>query len=178
MYEACIGQQGGTKQTPIGESKAVIFVPFTVNSQLAKDMREKETMLEKLTGYIMKVVEKTGVKLERLLHKSDPWAGQDCLRQGCLLCTTKTATGKHLTQNCSARNVLYETWCQTCKERDETNATEDGKDPTKVIVYKYIGESARSCFERGNDHIYDCKQILPKRQLNTIKKRTRTISIS
>ena len=35
-------------------------------------------------------------------------------------------------------------WCQTCKKRDETKAIEDGKDPTKVTVYKYIGESSRT----------------------------------
>ena len=48
------------------------------------------------------------------------------------------------------------------EQKDQTKAVDLDKDPSKVAIYKYIGESARSCYERGGEHIYDCKQILPK----------------
>ena len=52
-------------------------------------MREGEEMLEKTTGYKMKIVERAGDSLESLLHRSNPWSGTDCTRDRCLLCETK-----------------------------------------------------------------------------------------
>jgi hypothetical protein len=96
-----------------GGAKAVIFVPYTIGSLLAKEMREKENELEKLTGYRLKIVEKVGDPLERMIVKNNPWSGQDCDRDGCLLCTTKVKTGKNLDQRCSKRSAVYETWCES-----------------------------------------------------------------
>ena len=42
------------------DMKAVIFIPHTANSQLAKMLREEETTLVKMTGYRVKYVEKAG----------------------------------------------------------------------------------------------------------------------
>ena len=55
----------------------MIFTPFTTNSELAKSLREAEIRLESLTGYKLKVVERAGSKLEDVLHRSDPWRGED-----------------------------------------------------------------------------------------------------
>ena len=54
------------------EPVAVMFVPYTIGSGLAKELREAEEMLYKLTGYRLKIVERSGTTLEMLLHKSDP----------------------------------------------------------------------------------------------------------
>ena len=83
------------------KTKAVLFVPFTVGSLLAKRLREAEEVLLVTTGYKLKIVERGGSKLEDILHKSDPCQGGDCERQECLLCRTKTWTGKNLKQECS-----------------------------------------------------------------------------
>ena len=99
--------------------KAVIFVPYTRGSTLAKRMREAEVKLQSMTGYRLKVVERSGTKLQDILHKSDPWQGQDCERPDCLLCKTKLTTGKNTSQDCSKRSLVYETWCMTFLERDE-----------------------------------------------------------
>ena len=74
------------------KAKAVLFIPFTNNSLLAKNLREAEEKLFSLTGYRLKVVERAGLKLEDLLRQSDPWQGTDCLRESCLLCHTKEKT--------------------------------------------------------------------------------------
>ena len=137
------------------KTKAVLFVPYTNGSVLAKRLREAEENLLHSTGYKLKIVERGGSKLEDLLHKSDPCQGQDCERQGCLLCSTKLITGRNMKQECSKRNLLYETYCITCKERDmEKFKTATGGDKkktqeemAKMKLHKYIGETSRSCFE-------------------------------
>ena len=134
--------------------KSVIFVTQTPSSILAKNMREGEEMLERTTGYKMKIVERAGDSLEGLLHRSNPWSGTDCAREKCLLCETKKSHPRIGNQNCKKRNVVYETWCDTCRKEEESKQEEGSKDEIKV--YKYIGESARSCHERGWEHLEDC----------------------
>ena len=103
----------------------MITVPHTWGGTLAKLMRLKEDELFKLTGYRLKITERVGPSIKSQLVKSDPWAGRDCDRQDCLLCITKLRSGKNLSQNCHKRNAVYETWCETCKVRDETKAEND-----------------------------------------------------
>jgi hypothetical protein len=86
--------------------KAVLFIPCTKQSELAQRMRESEEKMESMNGYRLKIVERGGAKLVDILHKSNPWAGHDCGRTGCLLC-----------QDCRKRNCVYQTYCITCRER-------------------------------------------------------------
>ena len=58
------------------------------------------------------------------------------------------------------RNVIYETWCETCQERDGKQAEKDGKVKGSVSLYKYIGESSRSSYLRGKNHLDDAR-LLP-----------------
>ena len=39
-------------------------------------MREVEDMMEKITGSRLKIVERSGVQLKRLLVRKNPWAGR------------------------------------------------------------------------------------------------------
>ena len=71
-------------------------------------------------------------------------------------------TGKNKTQDCTRRSVVYETWCETCLRADIQEIeeqTEDEEDRKKKIEclprYKYIGETARSAYERGVEHKND-----------------------
>ena len=82
------------------EVKAVMFVPFTTGSKLAKEIREAEEKLGSMTGYRLKVVERSGDKLEDLLTRSNPCQGMDCGRKMCLLCQTKQKTESNLSQDC------------------------------------------------------------------------------
>ena len=65
-----------------------MFVPYTRRGELAKRLREAEEDLGEQTGVKIKIVERTGRRLVDLLHKADPWQGQDCGRPKCLLCMT------------------------------------------------------------------------------------------
>ena len=49
-------RKGGSK-----EIKSVMFIPYTAHSELATRMRENEEMMKEMTGYRIKIVEKTGV---------------------------------------------------------------------------------------------------------------------
>ena len=151
------------------KTRSVLFVPYTVGSLLAKRLREAEENLLVSTGYKIKIVERSGTKLEDLLHSSDPFKGQDCNRQECMLCETKNYTGKNTSQECSKRNLVYQIYCTTCKERYIEKIKEDtGGDKKKeqekikkMRLHKYVGETSRSCFERSQEHKNDMHQLKP-----------------
>ena len=63
-------------------------------------------------------------------------------------------------QPCTKRSCVYETWCITCQERDkeiledQVDDEEELKEKVKKIrLHKYIGETNRSVFERGWEHL-------------------------
>ena len=143
-----------------------MFIPYTPGSELAKKWRENEENFSKITQNKIKIVERTGTKLVDLLTKADPWKGADCQRENCLLCLTKMKTEKNKTQDCHKRNVVYETRCLTCerKEQDkidnlEIEEQEKKQEKSKIKLYKYIGETSRSSFERGWEHVNDMAQL-------------------
>ena len=149
--------------------KGVINCPCTPGGELAKRLRTGEEELRGPTGYVVKVVEKVGTKIIDMVHKTNPWRGEDCLRGGCLHCKTKTKTGKLTSQCCKKRNVVYETWCISCEEEAIKEIEEQGDDEKvkrkkldNIQKYKYIGESCRSTFERGFEHAHDLEQLNPK----------------
>ena len=149
--------------------KAVMFVPFTVGSSLAKELRESENMLSKSTGAKIKIVERCGSKISDILTSANPWKGEDCMRENCLLCMTKSTTGKFRSQDCKRRSVVYETSCLSCEERmkveiESKYENRDMEEPqeiekkmkeemSKIRLYKYIGETGKSSFERGKQHL-------------------------
>ena len=156
-------KEGGKKI----EITAVIFIPFTMGSRLAKSLREAEEKLGSITGYRLKVVEKAGDKLEDILTKSNPWQGLDCGRRACLLCKTKQKTQKNLSQDCHTRNLVYQTWCISCQAREEEKIEKDHKGDAKKIremknkikLHLYSGETSRSVYERSIEHQGDIDQL-------------------
>ena len=115
---------------------SVMFVPYTKGGELARRIRAAEEDLQRQTGVKIKIVERTGRKLIDLLHRADPWQGQDCGRPGCLLCETKLKTEKNLRQDCTKRCIIYETWCISCEEKEVMRfeeETEDEKERMKMM---------------------------------------------
>ena len=68
-----------TKESEEKEERVVgvMFVPYTVEGELARRLREAEKELGKQTGVRLKIVERSGNSLVDLLHQADPWQGQD-----------------------------------------------------------------------------------------------------
>ena len=112
-------------------------MPYTKGGRLAKDLREHELTMEKITGYRLKIVERAGEKLENILHKSNPWSGVDCNRDNCLLCTTKLRTEENKDQSSNKRSTNYQPWCESCR-RKSWRKEKWRKTPGKRLVYTHI----------------------------------------
>ena len=75
---------------------------------------------------------------------------------------TKLRTGKLTSQECSKRSLVYETHCLNCEEIEgqkiekmEVEDQEKIEMKRKVKLYKYVGETSRSSYERGWEHYND-----------------------
>ena len=148
------------QKTQKNEIKSIIFVPHTNNSELAQELRKKEETIANITGDKVKIVEKAGKKLENLLAGKDPWKGKDCGRPNCFLCSTKSLTGKETNKDCTKKNVVYEIVCLSCEQREkdrienlELEDHEKAELVRNVKKYKYIGETSRSMYDRGYEHL-------------------------
>ena len=82
----------------------------------------------KETGFRIKVVEQSGVTLKRMLQRSDPFKERQCNNTDCLICSTGRKGF------CRSTGVTYELFCQICR-------------------HKYIGETSRSAYTRGKEHL-------------------------
>ena len=141
--------------------KSVMFVPHTRKSELANILREKEEKLVEVTGNKVKIVERAGNKLENILAGKDPWKGKDCERKNCFICNTKVLTGKDLNKDCTKKNIIYEIRCLTCEETEleKIENLEEASDEQKIEMkkkvrkVKYVGESSRSGYDRGYEHL-------------------------
>ena len=125
-----------------------MFVEHTVNGELAKRLQKAEDEMARMTGFRIRVTEMAGSQLRRILPNTNPWQGQDCLRQGCVPC----GQGGERLEDCRRHNILYESSCMECNQTD--------------ILYKkgaklsdcegvYVGESGRSLHERAGEHLHD-----------------------
>ena len=116
----------------------VLRVPFTPNSELAKEARavveEEATRL----GLKVKVVEGSGIPLKRQITTSDLGAGKPCPQGNCLFCTTGDGKGG-LSHH--RRGAVYSGECKLCHQRV------DGS-----IEAKYWGESGDSGYCRTLEH--------------------------
>ena len=68
------------------------------------------------------------MSVKRVLQRSDPFKERTCERECCFVCRTG---GRGPCDSCG---VTYEIECQTCGQ-------------------KYVGETARSAFTRGKEHL-------------------------
>ena len=67
-----------------GGSKSVMFVPYTLNSQL-QNLYMEEVKRSQLP---IRVVEKAGTALKQKLQRSDPFASKNCMRQEFFICSS------------------------------------------------------------------------------------------
>ena len=101
------------------------------------------------------------MKLEDLISGKDPWRGGDCKRPNCFLCNTKNITEKDTKKDCTQRNILYEIRCLSCEDKEKTRILESEvgdeeekkEQIRKIKIPTYVGESSRSAYERGYEHL-------------------------
>ena len=138
---------GGERSTkPKGASRqetenktpsSVLFVERTMGGDLAQTLRDKERELNKVGTKRVKVVERNGDQLGGILTSPNPWGEERCDRPDCLSCKNSSSDRG----TCRDRNVVYQTTCRLCKAKGET--------------VSYVGETARSLYERCREHLKD-----------------------
>ena len=154
--------------------EGVLFVQHTEGSELANNMRKKLKLFEEINSIRLKIVERAGDKIMDLIHKSNPWEKTPCGRDDCKLCN---GMDEKMWGKCKTRCIVYENECITCKEKDVEMKTENRESEDrekriiennnkkrkadngekdcvnkKIEVYKYIGETSRSAYERLCEH--------------------------
>ena len=115
-----------------------MFVPRTSGGELIARLRQAEEELSLVLGDKVKLVERTGKMLKRMLNTTNHPDNTFCSRPSCLVCSQAEEGGGG---NCRARNITYQTSCLECLAK--------GRKST------YYGESARTAFERGQEHFTD-----------------------
>ena len=113
-----------------GGNESVIFVPATPKGELKKKMqgRINESDMK------IKVIEKTGCTIKRVLQKTSIAEKKECQDKECVICKTSGKKGL-----CRKESITYEIVCKACKER-------------------YIGETGRCGKERCKEHAEDLKK--------------------
>ena len=127
-------------------TRSVMFVNYTGEGEMAKRLRLELGNMENLMGFRMKVIERTGTKLKDLFSPTNIWKGSKCEREGC---TTCSQGGEDL-PDCKRRSIVYESICTKCNP----GAKETGplRVPETDVPSIYVGESARSIYERAGEH--------------------------
>ena len=126
--------------------KAVLFVPPTPNSELAKLMQKREAELNLNSNERIKIIEKGGLKISQILTKADPFPREFCDEPKCPYChkTIFTTTPEPQKIPCNVASVGYRWECQNCE-----------------MVYE--GETGRTGRKRADEHI----QALRKRTVSS-----------
>ena len=114
-----------------------MFVACTPGAKLQKMLQEAEDkFIEGTKLKRIRVVERCGQKLKDILCARDPWERDRCEREDCLpclSCSDRPGVG------CQTENITYTIRCRECARRG-TSAM-------------YWGESARTGFKRGKEHV-------------------------
>ena len=114
-----------------GKYKSVFYVDATVNSVLLKKCQQ---VLNKCDVPI-KVVEKTGESLRKMLVRSNPFKDKHCSDPQCAVCLSDSKI------NCRSRELVYENFCEHFSSCNGS----------------YVGETADPIKERFKEHLDDCR---------------------
>ena len=135
-----IESEGGIK------TRTVIFVEHTTGGELAKRMRETLSRIEKMMGFRIKVVERSGTQIKDLFSLTNVWGGIPCDRKECITCTQ----GIEEIPDCTRRSVVYESICRKCVPEVAKPGPVNPLGLEKPCIY--VGESSRSIAERAGEH--------------------------
>ena len=124
-----------------GKYKSVFYVDVTPNSQLA---RECQKVLNKCNVPI-KVMEKTGESIKKMLTKSNPFKDKHCNDANCPVCLRDCGI------NCRTKDLVYENYCEH----------------HNVCEGKYIGETADAIKRRFEKHLDDYRLRPQKSTMHT-----------
>ena len=133
----------------------VVFCPPTPGSKLAKELRCVAKEIREKQPMNIKVVERAGISLAKKLPGLQEEEECQNKKENCII---HKHGGKG---NCRASGVVYRGECIACKTRGPTSVlTKEGcfrmipkQDRKPGTTSVYIGESGRSAFVRGKEHL-------------------------
>ena len=88
-----------------------------------------------------------------MLSNKNLWSGQRCGRGECRPCLQ----GGDIVENCKRRNILYEYECVPCNFGEGGPKTPKNLEDIRDTPSIYVGESARSLYERSLEHWADAE---------------------
>ena len=156
-------KKNNLKTAPL-KIKSVIFVPRTGSTALCKRLRAEEQNLSRITGYGVKVQERSGTQLRKILcNGKTAWNDVQCQRPWCMVCQGSQGGQGGKGGQCRRRNQTYFTICNFCEQKkkdaeagvktqDDTKEHSEAKEDIKMTVWRYGGETGRSLAERSRDH--------------------------
>ena len=113
--------------------------PTPQGGGLAKTIQSAEDNFSKLHRVPrVRIIERGGKKLKDLLGKKDLWATTDCNKLDCMICTSQTKKDGS-TATCNLESICYQISCDQCKQAG--------------VSADYFGESSRTCYLRGQEHL-------------------------
>ena len=124
----------------------VLFCEYSKGADLQGKLKGVADRLVPLVDFRMRVTERGGTKLGSLLSNKNLWSGTECGRQECAPCR-QTGDKK---EDCVRRNILYESECTKCCDGDSVTGVSLERLDKEASLY--VGESARSLFERSSEH--------------------------
>ena len=120
---------------------SVLHVSNSKNSCLLREIAKIEPRLAKSSGYMVKLVEKSGKPLSNMFPK--PMSSSKCHRLDCSPCSNPYNKGNSL---CGVKSVVYESVCNVCHNTYL-------RDPNSKHKGLYIGQTYRSLYERSVEHL-------------------------
>ena len=134
----------------------VLFCPPTPKGQLAKQLRAIAHRTSEEMPMKIKIVEKAGISMKTLLPGLQ-------ITEKCQNNNNKTDCFIHKNDgrgNCRTENVVYKSTCLDCAEKgpDEIPEWQERRlEKGKSIKSIYIGETSRSAYQRGKQHVHAIK---------------------
>ena len=111
--------------------ESVLFVPATPDSELQQKLQEKV----KNTNVKLKIVERSGTKVIKMLQRNDPFKKKTCAKpERCMVCTGNNPGG------CRDNGITYKINCE-----DD-------------CTYQYTGQTNQNGYTRGVRHLQEYRQ--------------------
>ena len=129
-----------------------LTIPATKGEALLNQVRKEMGLTMAPNGYSTLVMEDGGLSIKMDMVKSNIHQEEDCKRPNCLVCAPKLPGSKPTGGSCRRSGACYNLVCTRDPCRD-THRRPTTNHNNKVPIPTYAGESSRTCYTRGLQHL-------------------------
>ena len=141
------GDKPSQHSVPGMRFSTLMQVPSSKDGRLFKMLTAAEPRLAKMSGYQVKYVESSGKPLSKVFPPIQ--TSNHCHRKDCFVCLSSP---KNKPSMCKAKSVVYSITCELCEKTHK-------QDPSVAHKGLYIGESARTLYERSIEHMRKLRRM-------------------